>query len=216
MLRLLAVLRHRRFFSVAELNTAIWALLPSLNGRVMKHLGVFRRQLFEQLDRPLPRARCLPPATRSPARCPRRRHRWRLGIAAILALMSSVARAAWWASSLISLATTANPLPSAPARAASVVAFKARSFVCEAMSVMVGGDLADLGRGPAQLLHALRDRVGPAARLIAVAHALALFAAISPTVALALISVAAASAVRFADACSVLAATDSVLTALEH
>jgi transposase len=50
---ILAALRHRRFFSVAELNAAIWALLPSLNDRLMKHLGVSRRQLFEQLDRPL-------------------------------------------------------------------------------------------------------------------------------------------------------------------
>jgi transposase len=50
---ILAALRHQRFFSVAELNAAIWALLPSLNDRLMKHLGVSRRQLFEQLDRPL-------------------------------------------------------------------------------------------------------------------------------------------------------------------
>jgi transposase len=58
---ILAALRNRRFFSVAELNAAIWALLPSLNDRLMKHLGVSRRQLFEQLDRP--RLRPLP-ATR--------------------------------------------------------------------------------------------------------------------------------------------------------
>jgi transposase len=50
---ILAALRHRRFFSVAELNAAIGALLPSLNDRLMQHLGVSRRQLFEQLDRPL-------------------------------------------------------------------------------------------------------------------------------------------------------------------
>jgi len=58
---ILAALRHRRFFSVAELNAAVWDLLPSLNDRLMKHLGVSRRQLFEQLDRP--RLRPLP-ATR--------------------------------------------------------------------------------------------------------------------------------------------------------
>jgi DNA replication protein DnaC len=58
---ILATLRHRRFFSVAELNAAIWALLPSLNDRRMQHLGASRRQLFEQLDRP--RLRPLP-ATR--------------------------------------------------------------------------------------------------------------------------------------------------------
>jgi transposase len=50
---ILAALRHRRFFSVAELNAAIWELLPALNARPMRKLGVSRRQLFEQLDRPL-------------------------------------------------------------------------------------------------------------------------------------------------------------------
>jgi hypothetical protein len=43
--------RHRRFFSVAELNAAIWELLPALNARPMRKLGVSRRELFEQLDR---------------------------------------------------------------------------------------------------------------------------------------------------------------------
>src|SRR5262249_27711299 len=50
---ILAALRNRRFFNVPGLNTAIRELLPSLNDRLMKHLGVSRRQLFEQLDRPL-------------------------------------------------------------------------------------------------------------------------------------------------------------------
>jgi transposase len=58
---ILAALRNRRFFSVAELNAAVWDLLPSLNDRLMQHLGVSRRQLFEQLDRPLLRPL---PATR--------------------------------------------------------------------------------------------------------------------------------------------------------
>lgn len=58
---ILAALRDRRFFSVAELNAAIWALLPALNTRVMRRLGVSRRALFEQLDRPLLRPL---PATR--------------------------------------------------------------------------------------------------------------------------------------------------------
>ncbi len=49
---ILAAVRHHRFFSLAELNTAIWALLEVLNGRIRKPLGVSRRQLFEQLDRP--------------------------------------------------------------------------------------------------------------------------------------------------------------------
>jgi hypothetical protein len=38
---------------------------------------------------------------------------------------------------LISLATTANPLPAAPARAASIVAFSASRFVCAEMLVIV-------------------------------------------------------------------------------
>jgi transposase len=50
---ILAVLRDRQFFSLAELNAAIWALLPGLNARPMRRLGVSRRALFEQLDRPL-------------------------------------------------------------------------------------------------------------------------------------------------------------------
>jgi hypothetical protein len=50
---ILAALRHRRFFSVAELNAAIWDLLPGLNARPMRRLGVSRRELFERLDRPL-------------------------------------------------------------------------------------------------------------------------------------------------------------------
>src|SRR5256712_42801 len=50
---ILAVLRHRRFFSLAELNAAIRELLTPLNARPMRKLGVSRRALFEQLDRPL-------------------------------------------------------------------------------------------------------------------------------------------------------------------
>lgn len=49
---ILAVLRHRRFFSLAELNEAIWELLPRLNERNLQGFEVSRRDLFEQLDRP--------------------------------------------------------------------------------------------------------------------------------------------------------------------
>ena len=49
---ILARLRHQRFFSLAELNAAIAALVADLNDRPMRKLGVSRRQLFEQLDRP--------------------------------------------------------------------------------------------------------------------------------------------------------------------
>ncbi len=49
---ILARLRHQRFASLAALNAAIAALLVDLNGRPMRRLGVSRRQLFEELDRP--------------------------------------------------------------------------------------------------------------------------------------------------------------------
>jgi len=53
-----ARLRHRRFFSLAELNAAIRDLLGGINGKITRHLGASRRDLFEQLDRsalkPLP------------------------------------------------------------------------------------------------------------------------------------------------------------------
>ena len=56
---ILAVLRHRTFFSFAEINEAIRPLLAALNDRRMKHLGASRRELFERLDRPA--LRPLPP-----------------------------------------------------------------------------------------------------------------------------------------------------------
>src|SRR3984893_262308 len=49
---ILARLRHRRFFSLAELNVAIRALLDELNDRPMRSWGMSRRALFEQLDKP--------------------------------------------------------------------------------------------------------------------------------------------------------------------
>ena len=57
---IVARLRHRRFFSLAELNTAIRDLVDALNDRVTRHLGASRRQLFEDLEwpalKPLPAA----------------------------------------------------------------------------------------------------------------------------------------------------------------
>ncbi len=55
----LAVLRNRTFFSLAEMNEAIGEKLADLNSRPMKHLGASRRELFERLDRPA--LRPLPP-----------------------------------------------------------------------------------------------------------------------------------------------------------
>lgn len=55
---ILARLRHRRFFSVAELDAAIAVLLPALNNRPFKKLPGSRREAFVLLDapylRPLP------------------------------------------------------------------------------------------------------------------------------------------------------------------
>lgn len=49
---ILAVLRHRTFYSLAELNAAIDVLLVRLNDRVMRHVKESRRSLYERLDRP--------------------------------------------------------------------------------------------------------------------------------------------------------------------
>jgi len=49
---ILARLRHRRFFSLAELNEAIALLVTDLNARPMRRLGVSRRDLFVELDHP--------------------------------------------------------------------------------------------------------------------------------------------------------------------
>lgn len=49
---ILAALRDRTFFSLAELNAAIGELLERLNRRPFKKLPGSRRELFEQLDRP--------------------------------------------------------------------------------------------------------------------------------------------------------------------
>src|SRR6201997_3348648 len=49
---ILARLRHRRFFSLAELNAAIRVLLDELNDRPMQGWGMSRRALFEALDQP--------------------------------------------------------------------------------------------------------------------------------------------------------------------
>jgi transposase len=55
---IVAKLRNRRFFSLAELNAAIHACVADLNTRVSRHLGASRARLFEDLERsalkPLP------------------------------------------------------------------------------------------------------------------------------------------------------------------
>jgi len=49
---ILAALRDRMFFSLPELNGAIWEKLEILNNRPMQRLGVSRRELFETIERP--------------------------------------------------------------------------------------------------------------------------------------------------------------------
>ncbi len=58
---ILAVLRHRTFYSLAELNTAIRECLERLNTRPMRRAKKSRRELFEALDHPS----ALPLPTRS-------------------------------------------------------------------------------------------------------------------------------------------------------
>ena len=53
---ILARLRHRRFFSLAELNAAITELLRALNARPFKKLPGSRQSRFDELDRPALRA----------------------------------------------------------------------------------------------------------------------------------------------------------------
>lgn len=50
---ILARLRHRKFFSIEEINAAIAELLRQLNERPFKQLPGTRRSRFEELDKPL-------------------------------------------------------------------------------------------------------------------------------------------------------------------
>jgi transposase len=49
---IMAVLRHRVFFNIADLNAAIAELLERLNARALRKVKKSRRELFETLDRP--------------------------------------------------------------------------------------------------------------------------------------------------------------------
>ena len=49
---ILAVLRHRTFYSLAELNAAIRGCLERLNTRPLRQAKKSRRELFEAIDRP--------------------------------------------------------------------------------------------------------------------------------------------------------------------
>ena len=52
----LARLRHQQFFSLGELNARIRELVEELNARIMRRYDKSRRQLFEELDRPVLKA----------------------------------------------------------------------------------------------------------------------------------------------------------------
>jgi len=58
---ILARLRHQQFFSLAELNQAIFRLLVDFNNRIIKRYGKSRLDLYNELDKPalkpLPRQR---------------------------------------------------------------------------------------------------------------------------------------------------------------
>ena len=48
----LAKLRHRRFFSLAELHAATRDCVEAINARIMRRVGTSRRELLQRLDRP--------------------------------------------------------------------------------------------------------------------------------------------------------------------
>jgi hypothetical protein len=48
----LARLRNRRFFSLAELNSAIRDCVTAINAKVMRRIGKSRNELLETIDRP--------------------------------------------------------------------------------------------------------------------------------------------------------------------
>jgi len=50
---LMAPLRKRQFFSIDEINQALWERLEGLNARTMPHFEKSRREMFEELDQPV-------------------------------------------------------------------------------------------------------------------------------------------------------------------
>ena len=48
---IIAKLRNKKFFTLAELNDAIAACVTTLNDRVSRHLGASRRALFDEVER---------------------------------------------------------------------------------------------------------------------------------------------------------------------
>jgi transposase len=50
---LIAPLRKRQFFSIEEINEALWERLEDLNTRTMQHMERSRLDMFEELDKPV-------------------------------------------------------------------------------------------------------------------------------------------------------------------
>ena len=50
--RLFAPLRHRKFYSLEELNQALWSLLDTHNGRKFQRMAVSRAELWKTIDLP--------------------------------------------------------------------------------------------------------------------------------------------------------------------
>ena len=50
---LIAPLRKRQFFSIEEINEALWERLEDLNTRTMQHMERSRQEMFEELDKPM-------------------------------------------------------------------------------------------------------------------------------------------------------------------
>jgi hypothetical protein len=48
---IIAKLRNRQFFSLAELNDAVRDCVTTLNERASRHLGASRRALFDDVER---------------------------------------------------------------------------------------------------------------------------------------------------------------------
>jgi len=49
---LIASLRKRQFFSIEEINEALWERLDELNSRPMQKLKRSKKEMFEKLDKP--------------------------------------------------------------------------------------------------------------------------------------------------------------------
>ena len=124
--------------------------------------------------------------------------------------MSLVASAVLSASSLISLATTAKPRPASPARAASMVAFRARRLVWEEMAAMVSVTLPISWAASPSCLRTSAKLFTRWAAPSVVPRARSVLSAISPMVDV-ISSVAAATEDRLDVVSSMPAATEEML-----